>query len=470
MTLTQLFHILKARRIALLVTFSVCVLVALLLVLVLPKQYTATAMVVIESRLPDPVNGIANNTSSTYINTQTDIVRSVRVVNKVVSSMGLDKAPDVVDQWLQNNQGEGDIRTWLAARMLGGLDVKPSRDTSVLSISYTASEPNSAASIANHFVKAYIETNLELRVEPAKLYTSMFESQLVQARKNIDKAQTKLSKFQSESGLTSADERLDVETAKLNDLSQQLVGMQSQTADSQSRTTQAGLSSPEVVGNSLLNELKASIAQQEAQLSQLKQNLGSNHPQIATLTASIAELKSKLASESVTVMRSLGVGNAISKQREAQVQASLTAQRNKVLGLKSLRDEAALLSKDLENAQRTYDSINARLNAVLIESQNNQTNISVIQEANAGMVIKSPRLGLMLAQGVFVGLVLGVVVAFIREMRDRKIRTSSDIASLAQIRLLGTMPSAKAEHGTPSRLLGLTKPVNTVSKLLLTKS
>jgi polysaccharide biosynthesis transport protein len=466
MTFTQLFQILKARRLSLAAVFAQCVLIALIFALVLPKKYTASAMVVIDSRQPDPVNGLSSPPTSTYMNTQMDIVRSMRVVSKVITALNLDKSEDILEQWQEITKGEVDVRTWLAGRLLAGLDIKPSKDTSVLSITYTAVDPKFAALLANQFVKAYIETNLELRVEPAKLYTNMFEAQLAKERAKVDAAQSKLSIFQNENDLISTDERLDIETTKLNELSAQLVGMQSQTADSQSRSTQAGLSSPELINNSLLNELKASIAQQESQLSQLNQNLGPKHPQIATITASIAELKSKLASESATVMRSLGVGNAISKQREAQIQANVALQRSKVLRLKSLRDKATLLSKDLESAQRSYDGIQARLNAVLVESQNNQTNISIIQDANAGMVSITPKFALLLAQGIFVGLVLGVTTALIREARDRRIRASGDVTSLGHMRLLGVMPAAKADNGTANPLLKLPKASDVMSRLL----
>ena len=59
--------------------------------------------------------------------------------------------------------------------------------------------------------------------------------------------------------------------------------------------------------------------------------------------ASIAELRSRLDAETRRVTGGVGVTNTINRQREAEVRAALEAQRAKVLRLKAVRDEGAVL-------------------------------------------------------------------------------------------------------------------------------
>jgi len=127
------------------------------------------------------------------------------------------------------------IRHYYADLLLKFLEVKPSRESSVISIGYSAADPRFAATVANEFVQAYIDTNLELRVEPARQSASWFDEQTAQLRKNLDGAQGRLSEYQRSKGIVSADERLDVETAKLQELSSQVTQLAALAVESNKR-------------------------------------------------------------------------------------------------------------------------------------------------------------------------------------------------------------------------------------------
>ena len=84
MSFGQFLSILKARRwIALAVLLST-VIITLAISLLLPKQYTATASVVVDSK-PDPVSAIlySGAASPGYMATQVDVIQSDRVALRV---------------------------------------------------------------------------------------------------------------------------------------------------------------------------------------------------------------------------------------------------------------------------------------------------------------------------------------------------------------------------------------------------
>src|SRR5204863_5423147 len=118
------------------------------------------------------------------------------------------------------------------------LDVKPSRESSLVEVIYSNPNPDFAAAAANAFARAYIETNLELKVAPARETAVWFDVQLKQLRDQFEEAQTRLSKYQKEKGITSTDQRLDVESARLAEISSQLVQVQAQAYESASRQKQ----------------------------------------------------------------------------------------------------------------------------------------------------------------------------------------------------------------------------------------
>lgn len=411
----------------------------------LPKQYTASSSLVIDARSPDPINGtmIGSNSLSSYIATQIDVIESERVIRKAIQALKLNQNPQLVAQWREATEGRGVFETWLAGAISKGILATPSRESSVITLNYSATDPAFAAAMTNALVQAYIDTLLELRIEPAKQFNRLFDEQAKVARERLEAAQAKLSDYQKEKGLVTTDERLDVETTRLNELSAQVVALQSMTADALSKKAQAGLNSPEVLGNSVVAALRADASRQEAKLKELSARLGAAHPQVVELQASINELRTKIEAESRAVTSSVGLSSAAVQQREAQMRGALEAQREKVLRLKAQRDEAAVLVRDVESAQRTYDNIQARFSQTNLESQSNQTNISVLNAATPPPFPSGPRILLNTLIAAIGGLLLGIASALAFELYDRRLRTLSDITENMQVPGLGMMPFVK---------------------------
>src|SRR6266850_4669458 len=301
MSLQQLLLTLLARYKVVLLTLLATVTATLGLSLMMPKQYTATAAVVVDVKSPDPIAGmmLPALVMPGYMATQVNIIESNRVARQVVRLLKLDDSPAAREEWLRATGGNGELDVWLADALQKRLDVRPSRESSVINISFRAVDPRFAAAVASAFAQAYIDTNIELRVEPAKQYALWFGEQGKTLRDNVERAQARLSEYQQMHGIVASDERLDVETAKLNDLASQLTIIQGQTNDAQSKQRSGSASStlPEVVLNPLIQNLKTDIARQQAKLQEMAGNLGKNHPQYLRLESEVAASKQKLEDE-----------------------------------------------------------------------------------------------------------------------------------------------------------------------------
>jgi chain length determinant protein EpsF len=445
MTLGQFLSILRARWWLALAILLGTVGLTLGVSLLMTKQYKAQASVVIDFK-PDPVS-IAlygSGGSPTLMSTQVDIIKSDRVAQRVVRNLKLADNPQIRQQWQDEAQGQGTIESWLASVFQRNMDVEPSRESSVITVSYKAADPRFAAGLANAFVQAYIDTTLELRVDPARLYSTFFETRSREARDALELAQSKLSKFQAEKGIIASDERLDVENARLNELSSQFTALQAISAESASRQTQAQGSQAdrmqEVLNNPIIGGLKADINRSEAALQQLGTRLGDSHPQVQEARANVAELRARLAAETTKVTGGVAVSNTINRGRQAEVKASLEAQREKVLRMKAVRDEGLVLMREIDNAQRTYDAILQRFTQTSLESQTTQSNVNMLTQAVPPIEPATPRLVLNGLIALLVGTVLGVFVALFLELRDRRVRTVEDLVATLGLPVIGALP------------------------------
>ncbi|AKJ27908.1 chain length determinant protein EpsF [Caldimonas brevitalea] len=444
MSLGQFFSILLARWKVALAVFLVVVGGATGAVFMLDKEYTATATVLVDVRSPDPVAGMILPGTPNYLLTQLEIVRSERVAQRVVRNLRLAENPQTVEQWREATGGTGSsVESWLAKALLRKLEVKPSGDSNVLSVNYQSVDPKFSALLTNAFVQAYIDTNLDLRVEPAKQYSSFFDTRAKELRAQLEGAQARLSAYQKEHGLVATDERLDIESARLQELSSQLVAIQALAADTSSRQNQAKTSAsetPDVLQNPLIASLKGDLDRQEVKLQELSARYGNSHPQVIEAQASINALRGRIEGETRRVTGGVSVSNNINRLREAEVRAALDAQRELLLKMRERRDEAMVLVKDVENAQRAYDAVLARLNQTSLESHTNTTNASVLSPAVEPAAPSSPKVMLIMMMALAVGSVLAVAASFLLELLDRRARSYEDVVQLLGLPVLGVMP------------------------------
>jgi chain length determinant protein EpsF len=456
MTFGQFLSILRARWWLVLLIFFLAVGITLGVSLILPKQYKAVASVVVDSK-PDPVSAMVYGSTVLpgFMATQVDIIQSDRVAQRVVRNLKLNENPQLRSQWQNETNGEGGIESWLATVFQKNMDVVPSRESSVISVSYKAPDPRFAAALANAFVQAYIDTTLELRVDPARQYSTFFESRSKEARESLEGAQSKLSTFQKEKGIIASDERLDIENSRLNELSSQLTAIQALAAESASRQTQAqgsqGDRMQEVLNNSLIVGLKSDISRGEARLQELSTRYGDNHPQVQETKANLGELRSRLDIETRKVTGGVGVSNTITRQREADVRNSLEAQRAKVLKLKAVRDEGLVIMRDVENAQRSYDAVLQRYTQTSLESQTKQSNVNLLTAAVPPLTPASPRVALNTLIAALIGALLGASLALFLELRDRRIRNIDDLAAALGLPVIVTLPKPGSRLSLGSR-------------------
>lgn len=411
-------------------------------------RYTASAAVVLDVKSTDPIAGVPmpGATIPSYMATQIDVLYSERVALSVIDALGLDRDPELRADWLEDAGGRGDFRAWLAENLTRKLDARPGRESNVIGVKFTARDAERSAAITNAFIDAFVDVTLQLRVEPAREYNTFFDERAQQLRNALEAAQAKLSAYQRQHGILATDERVDAENLRLSELTMQLVAVQAAAAESANRLRQSGSRGaplPEVLNNPVVSQLQAERSKNIAQLEQLRSRLGEKHPQIVELVARTAELDSLINAEARRVVGSVGAVDRINQARLAAARAEVDEQRGKLLKLKAERDDLAVLMREVEHAQKAYDLVAARVAQTSIESENRQTNVSVLKRATAPPVPSSPNLLLNAAGGLLLALLAAAMTALLRELRDQRLRTDDDVRLVLSQPLLGVLPLSR---------------------------
>lgn len=457
MTLHQFLLILRARYKVVFFVLIFVIAVALAVSLLMPSRYTAQTSLLVDVRTPDPVAGagISGVIAPSYMATQVDIIGGDLVAQRVVNALKLDKDDNTKNDWLKATGGRGSLDSWIVKNLQSGLLVQPARESNVINITYKGRNSENVAQVANAFAQAYLDTNLSLKTEPARLYASWFDEQTKVSRAKLEDAQARLSEYQQKAGIVSSDERVDYETAKLAQISTQLTVVQGETTDSQSKRNARGDTIAEVMQSTLINNLKGDIARLEAKVNENNVNLGVNHPLRQRAEAELASLRSRLVSESGRISASIETAYRVGKDRERELQAAVNAQKVRVLALNKQRDELNVYRRDVEAAQRAYETVSQSASQTRLQSLTNQTNVVRLNTALAPIDPSSPKVTLNLLIAAFMGTLLGVGFAMVLELMNRRVRSSEDLMQMLDLPVLASISS----NGIKQRMLGGAGPL-----------
>jgi len=453
--LNLFFSALRARLGVFALVLAATVLAATVVSLLLPKSYKATASVLVDANRDEQSLSnvfIPPRERIGYMQTQMDIITSERVARKVVQDLKLAESPASREAFEKEAGGTGSIENWLVENLLRRLKVETSQ-SSVIQVSFSSADPRFSALVANAFAKAYINTMLELRVEPMQQAAVWFNEQLKSLRANLEDAQAKLTDYHRKQGIISADERLDVENARLGELSSQLVRTQDQTFDLDTRERQArdfrkqGASAnklPDVLSNAQVQRLNADLLRGEVKLHELATQYGANDPQYQRQLSENQSLREKLDAEMGKVVAGIANSKRQSRQREAELQEAMAAQRARLLELKEHRNELAVLTRDAESAQRTYEAAMQRSVISQVEGRASQTNVALLNPAVAPRAPSRPKVTLNIALSVVVGTMLGIGIVILMEIFDRRVRSPDDLGNEWNVPLLGVLNAGQS--------------------------
>ena len=434
MSLYQFFSILRARIGVVALVLLMTLALALAWVNLRADNYTARAPVLVDVRM-DPVGStpLQGMVAPGYMSTQIDIVKSERVVERVLAILPADRQP--ILRWREAANKEPAPQQWLARRIAVGLEVKPARESNIINISWTGRSPDEAARVANAFAQAYLDTNLELKTTPARKYADWFEGQVKASRDRLEAAQQKLSAFQERAGIVSSDERGDYETARLTELSSQLLRAQGGRGRGGSET------SPGVM-HPLVNNMRADIAKLESKVQEASATMGANHPQMQRMQAELATMHSKLAQESARVGSASAASSEAGRSRERELQQAVAAQRARVIATNKQRGELTVLQREVDTAQKAFEKVSAGAAESRLQSMTTQNNVIFLGSA---MEPLDPS-GLTDLQALLVaavgGLLMGVAGALLLELANRRVRSVDDLSMVTQLPILASVPAS----------------------------
>jgi succinoglycan biosynthesis transport protein ExoP len=369
------------RKLSALIALSVLT-IGLVVTKYLPKTFAATATVMVNNDIKDPLAGkdlSTGLTGSGYIATEIQLMESPDVMLRVIDKLDLTAVSEYRTGYRDNGAS---LREWVKDRLLKDIEVSQGSQNSLLiNVTASAHDPFRAAAIANAVADVYIDQQKQRLEKPATERAKRYAEQLAELKAKVSGAQDQVAAFRQGTGLVDLTQQKSVE-------SEVLLGMQHRLDEAQSarRAAEVRAMAGQTTGNSAttaspVQNLRSQLTTQETQLAQLTSTLGPAHPKVIELKAQMEAIRRAIAAEAHTVASDASVEITSARQLEQKLQAAITEQSAKVLTVRKLQDEGNKLMVELESAQSVYKHALDGYDQIMFESAGNYNYVNIVSRA-----------------------------------------------------------------------------------------
>jgi polysaccharide biosynthesis transport protein len=430
---------------------------------ILPPRYEAVATVTLDVSEPDPVTGNAMGGPSArqYQRTLVTMLKSDRVALDVVDRLNLTRARGYIEAFNEDTGGKGDLARWIAHSLDDYLkaDLPESGQTgNMMTVSYRSPDPRFAQQVTNAFVAAFVKATLELKVTPAQQNAQWYEGELTNLRKGLEEAQARYAAYQQEVGLLGKLDKLDrfdAETDTLHALADRLSQVRAELTGIESAVAQLQVAWPDIatlppraqipsmLTSATIEKLKADLTNTEADIAKAVGEVGSGHPRLIALRATLAAQQQLLRNELLAARSALLARVDATRIQLKSTEAAYSEQQAKILGLQHDKDKLAALAKDVALKQDLLDGASAKASSLRLQGQASFVNATVIDEAAVPDKPVFPKMILIIPISLAAGLALGLALSMLAEMLDRRVRSPADLEHAAGAKSLGVLMSRR---------------------------
>lgn len=446
LSFAQLFAILKARKFTIFTALALTLMATFALTSMLPKSYTATAELFIDYRTNDPLTGrqFSPMLDESYMQTQVDMIKSEEVANRVIDvtkMMTSDAGKKLIEK-----EGESKARSLFAANIGKELEVVLRKSSRVVELRYSAGNPGFARDALNAAIQAYMDLVLRISSAPAKSRQEQYSTQLETLRHELDAIQTSITEYQQKYGIVDADERLDMGSRQLNELSSKQTSIQGLRleANSKHRAIEAMVKSgvpaaeiPEIALQRGIPELRLRLADLDRQTAEVSSVYGRNHPKFKIVIAERDILVQRLNRESQIALNAVLMEERRFDQQAQALSGEIQDKQKKLLEMKKHRDVIGSYQRQMESVQKIYNSAVQKYDELLIASNVNSPSLAVLRWAVAPYTHSKPILRANLLMSFPMGLLLGFAWVFLTELTGRRVRHVDDLERELQSDVLG---------------------------------
>ncbi len=308
-----------------------------------------------------------------YLETQTKILQSETLAFQTIKSLDLARYPEFgggPGALAFGQGGAGSKRPAILGAFLGGLSVKRVPNSRLIEVQFEAEDPQLAAQIVNAHLQNYIEQNFRSKYDATTQASNWLSSELEELRIKVEKSEDARLAYERQNQIWQIDEKQDITTQKLADLSKVVTEAQTGLAEKEAlyRMAQTGSvdALPAARENPVIQDLLKRKSETDAAYADAINQYGPNYPKVQRLAAQQKELADDLANAQKTMVESIEEEYNTARSHVEILQGALDKQKADANDLAEKLVQYHILQHDAEANKQLYDGLLQKLKEATI--------------------------------------------------------------------------------------------------------
>lgn len=509
LTIGGLVSILRRRRRVILTVTLFCLLAGILVCVFMTRQYQADGTVQVDKSSPDGLGlGTLTNDQggqadalgdNMTIQTQAEILQSDTLALNVIKRLNLEQNRDFKPHFnpiswvlgMISPAGEKDApgasldnaparRTRLLRIFNKRLKVKPVTGTRLIEISFTNSDPKTAAAVVNQLTQALLQYTYETRNAATAQASEWLASQLADVRRQAEASEARVTNLQRQTGVyntgsTDATGHDQTYSATIDRLQQATAALATATSNrilrggivkavkSGDPELISGLAGSTLTGNSsgtnnafnLLQQLRTQQATLSTQMALDRSRYGSANPKLQDDQATMASLNKAINQEIQRIGDRAESDYRSAQTVEDQLRQEFEKQRAAAAELNNKAIDYTIARQEATDDRQLYDALFQKLKTAGVMQGLHTANITVVDPGRTPSKPVKPNVPIYLAASIFGGAFLGMCLGLFQEATDKRIQSLDVIEDSLQTPVIAVLPMApNAEQRGLSSYLG----------------
>ena len=338
----------------------------------------------------------------------------------------------------------------------------PFKDTEIMQFTARAETAEKAQQVNKMIVEGFLNRLTELSRDQQKATRGFIEERAVAAKKELKDAEDKLTEYKKANDIIAPDDAVKLATEKMGMVdklnAENRVALATANARLASTNAQLNGEAASIADNKSIQLYNQQLAQLEGERISYLDKYTAQHPKVKQVEQEIANLKQKINSE-INKVASLQApsDNPVHQQllaakfqseAEASVAQSNLAKLEQIdndnkTDLRNLSDkeqEFVNLMRDVTVANEIYVMLAKRVEEAKVAEASVATEVQVVDSGTLPEKPAKPKKALTLLLAALLGALASSGFVVVRELLNRTIKNSDDVANYLELPVLGSVP------------------------------
>lgn len=414
-----------------------------------PRIYSTTATLQIEQNERKIMTKVESVVS--------EDLRSLEQLNTIAQRL---RAHSLLERVILTNKLDSDLRFLgqttntpslqdLILRLDGLIEVRLRRNTRLIDIVVSHTDPQLSAAVANSLVEQFVGQDYQMYLATTMGASDFLKDELARLRTKLDQSEHALQNYKLKTGLLTVEPGQELVVSQLRDLTAKVTQakterIQKEEVNRQVQTAGTNLDTLLTLGiiasDPQVTDLRSTVFKLEIEFVNIRKRYLPKYPKYIRSQSQLDDARAKFTNAVFSIVQNVRTAYEAALAQERQLEVALQEAKNSAVKLGEQAIEYNRLAHEVESDRAMFDSVVKRLKETSMTEGIQPDKVRIIQAARVPEHPSSPNVFRTSTLGVLASLLGGLGLALLVHSMDSSLKTVDECEQILRLPVFGTIP------------------------------